>query len=153
MDVPWYAVGFIYIQGKLICFCLLLPYSFFMYANNRVHYGPMVVFVSSLFCISQQFTLLYSRILKYSNYIMLASNIVTGVCQCIQLSLLWWFWECVYFVYHHHPIGSMKHLPLFRVRSSNNGMRCMPLEWRHAMETCPTPATPHPAPFVERIHQ
>ena len=27
--------------------------------------------------------------------------------------------------YHHHQIGSMNHKPLFRVRSWNNGMRCM----------------------------
>ena len=29
--------------------------------------------------------------------------------------------------YYHHPIGSMTHLPLFRVRSWNNGIRCMSL--------------------------
>ena len=27
--------------------------------------------------------------------------------------------------YYHHQIGSMYHYPLFRVRSWNNGMRCM----------------------------
>ena len=29
--------------------------------------------------------------------------------------------------YHHHQIGSMNYYPLFRVRSWNNGMRCMSL--------------------------
>ena len=29
--------------------------------------------------------------------------------------------------YHHHQIGSMTYYPLFRVRSWNNGMRCMSL--------------------------
>ena len=29
--------------------------------------------------------------------------------------------------YYHHQIGSMNHNPLFRVRSWNNGMRCMSL--------------------------
>ena len=29
--------------------------------------------------------------------------------------------------YYHHQIGSMNHYPLFRVRSWNNGMRCMSL--------------------------
>ena len=29
--------------------------------------------------------------------------------------------------YHHHQIGSMNYHPLFRVRSWNNGMRCMSL--------------------------
>ena len=28
-------------------------------------------------------------------------------------------------IFYHHQIGSMNHYPLFRVRSSNNGMRCM----------------------------
>ena len=29
--------------------------------------------------------------------------------------------------YYHHQIGSMNHYPLFRVRSWNNGMRCVSL--------------------------
>ena len=39
-------------------------------------------------------------------------------------------WENVYilsYYHHHHQIGSMNHYPLFRVRSWNNGMRCMSL--------------------------
>ena len=35
-------------------------------------------------------------------------------------------WENIYtFSYCHHQIGSMNYYPLFRVRSWNNGMRCM----------------------------
>ena len=33
-------------------------------------------------------------------------------------------WMCT-LCYYHHQIGSMNHYPLFRVRSWNNGMRCM----------------------------
>ena len=35
-------------------------------------------------------------------------------------------WENIYILsYYHHQIGSMNYDPLFRVRSWNNGMRCM----------------------------
>ena len=35
-------------------------------------------------------------------------------------------WDNVYTLSHyHHQIGSMNYYPLFRVRSWNNGMRCM----------------------------
>ena len=42
---------------------------------------------------------------------------------------LWWLREYIYIYiylsYYHHQIGSMNYYPLFRVRSWNNGMRCM----------------------------
>ena len=35
-------------------------------------------------------------------------------------------WENIYTLsYHHHQIGSMNYYPLFKVRSWNNGVRCM----------------------------
>ena len=35
-------------------------------------------------------------------------------------------WENIYTLsYYHHQIGSMNYYPLFRVRSWNNGVRCM----------------------------
>ena len=35
-------------------------------------------------------------------------------------------WENTYTLsYYYHQIGSMNYYPLFRVRSWNNGMRCM----------------------------
>ena len=42
--------------------------------------------------------------------------------------LLWWLREYIYIYtlsYYHHQIGSMNYYPLFRVRSWNNGVRCM----------------------------
>ena len=40
--------------------------------------------------------------------------------------LLWWLREYIYTLsYYHHQIGSMNYYPLFRVRSWNNGVRCM----------------------------
>ena len=39
---------------------------------------------------------------------------------------LWWLRKYI-LSYYHHQIGSMNYHPLFRVRSWNNGMRCMSL--------------------------
>ena len=39
----------------------------------------------------------------------------------------WWLREYIALSYYHHQIGSMNYYPLFRVRSWNNGMRCMSL--------------------------
>ena len=41
--------------------------------------------------------------------------------------ILWWLWEYVYFIlsYHHHPIRSVTHFPLFRVTLWNTGMCCV----------------------------
>ena len=36
-----------------------------------------------------------------------------------------WFREYIALSYYHHQIGNMNYYPLFRVRSCNNGMRCM----------------------------
>ena len=45
--------------------------------------------------------------------------------RCVKLSLCD-DWENIYTLsYYHHQIGSMNYYPLFRVRSWNNGMRCM----------------------------
>ena len=43
--VQLYAVGFIYIPGKLVL-CFVSLCSLMICVNNRVHYCPMVVFVS-----------------------------------------------------------------------------------------------------------
>ena len=43
-------------------------------------------------------------------------------------------WESIYALsYHHHQIGSMNDCPLLRVRSWNNGARCMSLCIRQKM--------------------
>ena len=46
---------------------------------------------------------------------------------CIQLTHLSYddYENACTLSYYHHQMGSMTHLPLFRVRSWNNGMRCM----------------------------
>ena len=37
----------------------------------------------------------------------------------------WWLREYIVLSYYHHQIGGVNYYPLFRVRSWNNGMRCM----------------------------
>ena len=50
-----------------------------------------------------------------------------AVCIQLSLSLLMIVRIHVLYYHHHHQIRSMAHLPLFKVRSWNNGMRCMSL--------------------------
>ena len=40
---------------------------------------------------------------------------------------LGWLREYIYLSYYHHQIGSMNYYPLIRVRSWNDGVRCMSL--------------------------
>ena len=44
---------------------------------------------------------------------------------CIQLTHFSYFQNTCTLSYYHHQIGSRIHLPLLRVKSWNNGMRCM----------------------------
>ena len=49
-----------------------------------------------------------------------------GLCFSVYPLPLWWLTEYIYTLfYYHHQIGSMNYYPLFRVRSWNNGVRCM----------------------------
>ena len=122
-------------------FITLLPFSFMMCANNRIHYGPMVAFVC-----------LPSTLLHYHNYAVwkywtsnilvryILWNVCIRLCQLSQLPFMQYMRLCVLSLpislvmivrifgtlsYHHLEIRSVNHLPLFRVRSWNNGMLCM----------------------------
>ena len=69
--------------------------QFMMSANSRIRFGLQMVFAC-----------LY---ITPSHYHFLCDD-----------------WENIYTLsYYHHQIGSMNYNPLFRVRSWNNGMRCM----------------------------
>ena len=47
---------------------------------------------------------------------------------CVTLFPLWWLREYIYTLsYYHHQIGNMNYHSLFRIRSWNNGVRCMSL--------------------------
>ena len=108
-----------------------------------IHYDSMVVFVC-----------LHITIPSYHQYADLSESIELLKCLPGTLCLEWVFkiksvlsvilqaiqgalrFQLTHFTYddcentctllwHHHQIGSLTHLLLFRVRSRNNGMRCM----------------------------
>ena len=62
------------------------------------------------------------------------------VCFNLPISLV--MIEKIYTLSYHHQIGSMNYYPLFRIRSWNNGMRCMSLYiimrnfWRPSTARC-----------------
>ena len=112
-------------------------------ANNRVYYGLMVVLICLhiihyLIIISMQ---TYLKVLKFWNACQVHSvkcvskieSILSVIFHaiyrsiCIQLTLLFHddYENTCNLSYYHHQIGSMTHLPLFRVRSWNNGMHCL----------------------------
>ena len=112
-------------------------------SNNAVHYGPMVVYgylhitlrhyqhyadlsksIELLKCLSDIFCL--KCVSKIRSVLPIIFHAIYGA-VCIQLTYLSYD-DCentCAWSNHHPPIGSMTHLPLFRVGSWNNGMRCM----------------------------
>ena len=115
-----------------------------MCANNRVHYDLMVEYSS-----------LHSTLPHYNHYADLFEGIeLLNACQIyfvssvskiksvpsitfraiygtVHIQLTHFCYDdcentCIW-SYYHHQIGSMTRLPLFRVRSWNNGMRCVSL--------------------------
>ena len=143
-----YIYTYIYIYKESRVLLLLLLCSFMMCANNRIYYGPMVVFVLFLFfvfCILHYLIIIiiptYLNVLNFSN----ACQIHYVECVPKRLSILSIIFHAIYWAvriqlthfcygdcenvcslsYYHHQIRSMTHLPLFRVRSWNNGMHCI----------------------------
>ena len=122
-----------------------------MCANNRVHYGLMVVYgyfhialphyhhyvdlsegMELLKCLSDIF---FPECV--SKFMSILSIIFHAICGVVWIQLTHFCCDdcenaCTW-SYYHHQIGSMTHFPLFRVRSWNNGMRCMSfyilMEW------------------------
>ena len=131
--VTAYVVCTIYFPGFL---CISLLCNLMMCANNRVHYDPMGVLVclhialphyhhyadisrgiELLKCLSDTFCIECVSKIKSILSIIFSSNIWD--CAYSAYPCLWW-WS-----YYYDKIESMTHLPLFRVRSGNDGMRCM----------------------------
>ena len=128
-----------YISWESWVLFLLFLCSLMMCANNWVHYDLMVVFLC-----------LHITLPDYSDVsvgIELSKMLVTYILLCVSkiksvpIIILHAMYGAVciqltHFCYddcentctlscHHRQIGSMTHLPLFRVRSWNNGMHCM----------------------------
>ena len=121
--------------------------QFMMSANNRTRSGLQIVFVC-----------LYITLSHYHHCANLSDDIELIKCHsdifCVgirlsifsQLCIIQYMGLCIFRLpislvmfkriytlsYYHHQIGSMKYFPLFRVRSWNNGLRCMSLYfYRH----------------------
>ena len=107
-----------------------------MWRNNPVHYGLMVVYSSLTITLPHYHH--YADLSKGIEGIECVSKIRSVLSTnfhaiyravCIQLTHFY-FDDCentCTWSYYHHQIGSMTHLPLFRVRSWQNGMSCMSL--------------------------
>ena len=112
-------------------------------ANNRVHYGLIVVYcylditiphyhqyadlsecIELMKCLSDIFCL--KCVSKIRSVLSIISHAIYGT-VCTQLSHFSYD-DCENTCtrsYYHYQIGSMTHLPLFLFKSWNNGMRCM----------------------------
>ena len=112
-----------------------------MYANNQIHYGPMVIFICLLFTLphchhfanlSEGWTseklvryILLSVCLRLSQFSQSSFMQCMGLCVfSLPISRMIIVRICVLYLIIIIKIGSMTHLPLFRVRSRNNGICC-----------------------------
>ena len=80
---------------------------------------------------------------KIKSILSVIFNAIYGA-MCIQLTHLSYSGENMCTLsYHHHQIGSKTHLPLFRVRSWNNGMLCIFFIFSifNCMTSCPSYCT------------
>ena len=115
---PSYAVGFIYIPGKLFFVSSLLC-SLMMCTNNRVQYDPMVVFVCLhitlhiIFIIHTYLTVLHlenvCRVYSVNSLNYLSCNI-WGCAYSADPFLLWSLWEYMHFILL--PSSNWKYDPL-----------------------------------------
>ena len=103
-----------------------------MCANNPVHYGLMVVWGHLHITLPHYHH--YADISEGMELLKCLSDIFFLVCVSKIRSVPSTIFRAIYgtdyentciWSNYHHQIGSMTHLPLFRVRSWNNDMRCM----------------------------
>ena len=119
--------------------------QFMMSANSRIRFGLQIVFVC-LYITPSHYHHCANFIWRHWTYKMPVrynlSSVWVRLSIFSQLSVIHYTicgavcfqfthflcddWENIYTLsYYHHQIGSMNYHPLFRVRSWNNGMRCM----------------------------
>ena len=116
--------------------------QYMMSANSRIRFGLQIVFVC--LCITpshyhhcanfiwrhwtNKMSVRYNLSSVWVRLSILSQlSIIQYVGLCFQFTrFLCDDWENIHLLsYYHHQIGSMNYYPLFRVRSWNNGMRCM----------------------------
>ena len=122
-------------------FVFIIIVQFMMSANGRIRFGFKMVFVylhitpthhhhcanlsediELIKCLSD----IFCRVCKIRHVLSVIYYTIRGA-VCFQLTHFPCdAWENIYTLsYYHHQIGSMNYCPLFRVRSWNNGVRCM----------------------------
>ena len=123
-------------------FVFIIIVQFMMSSNSRMHFGLQIVFlylyitsshyhhcadfskdIELIKCLSDIFCRLCAWDEAYSLGYPLYN--IWGCGFSVYPYLLWWLRD--YVSYYHHQIGSINYYPLFRVRSWNNGVRCMSL--------------------------
>ena len=104
-------------------FVFIIIVQFMMSANIRIRFGLQIVFVC-LYIIPSHYHHCANCASIFSQLCIIQ---YMGLCVFIlPISLV--MIERIYTLsYYHHQMGSMNYYPLFRVRSWNNGMRCMSL--------------------------
>ena len=119
-------------------FVFVVIVQFMMIANSRIRFVFQIVFVFLYITPSH-----YHHCVNSSEDIKLVRYILSSVWAWLntfaQLSIIQYMGLCVFSLpiflvmtewiytlsYHHHQIWSMNYYPLFRVRSWNNGIRCI----------------------------
>ena len=123
-------------------FVFIIIVQFMMNANNQIRFDFKIVFV--YLYITQSHYHHCASLSEDIELIKCLSDIVCRVCEqdkayslSYPLQNTWAMcfqlihfpcddWENIYTLsYYHNQIGSMDYYPLFRVRSWNNGVRCM----------------------------
>ena len=125
-------------------FVFIISVQFMMSAKNAIRFGLQIVFVclyitqshyhhcanlsediGLIKCLSDKF--LSSVWVRLSIFSQLSITQYMGLC-IFSLPISFVMIERIHTLsYYHHQIGSMNYYLLFRVRSWNNGMRCMSL--------------------------
>ena len=107
---------FVTLQYCAVLWCVQIPrYHHYAYLSEGIGLLKCLLDIFSVECVSQIRSVI--SIIFHAKY---------GT-VCIQLTHFSYD-DCENICtrsYYHHRIGSMTHLPLFRVRSWKNGMRCM----------------------------
>ena len=123
-------------------FVFLITEQFMMSANNRIRFVLKIVFVSSYITPSHYhhcanlsegiglknvWRVYFVACVSKIRYILSVIHYTIRVAVCFQFTHFPCDdWENKYTLsYHYHQIGSMNYYPLYRVRSWNNGVRCM----------------------------
>ena len=134
-------IAYTFRENRGFVFVIIVP--FMMSANIRIRCGLQIVFVCLYITPSHYHHCanLSEDIELYKMPVIFLSSVWVRLSIFSQLSIIQYMGLCVFSLqislvmidrmytlsYYHHQIGSMNWYPLFRVRSWNNGMRCMPL--------------------------